>query len=167
MSQHFYADGATHNDHHKEINIGSVTSSDLKDIVKGFFEDDDVEDAEEVSDGDTLQPVKNLPKGNDDDNEMNDETNDTIMSESDELCHFIYPGLDEKEALQVHRQIKDLVKRFPMKDICSFLNRLAGEKKILQPQIPQNAFEELHRMGMPSPETRGFGYDNFCKYYRK
>ena len=46
MSQHFYADGATHNDHHKEINIGSVTSSDLKDIVKGFFEDDDVEDAE-------------------------------------------------------------------------------------------------------------------------
>lgn len=45
MSQHYYADGATHNDHHKEINIGSVTSNDLKDIVKGFFKDDDVEDA--------------------------------------------------------------------------------------------------------------------------
>lgn len=85
----------------------------------------------------------------------------------EELCHFIYPGLDEKEAQQVHRQIKDLVKRFSMKDICSFLNRLADENKILQPQIPQNAFEELHRMGMPPQETKGFGYDNFCKYYRK
>ncbi len=85
----------------------------------------------------------------------------------EELCHFIYPGLDEKESLQVHRQIKDLVKRFPMKDICSFLNCLAEENKILLPQIPQNAFDELHRMGMPSAETKGFGYDNFCKYYRK
>ncbi len=86
---------------------------------------------------------------------------------AEELCHFIYPGLDDREALVVNRQIRDLVKRFPMKDICSFLNRLAEEKRILLPQIPQNAFDELHRMGMPSPETKGFGYDNFCKYYRK
>lgn len=48
MSQHYYADGATHNDNHKEINIGSVTSNDLKGIVKGFFKDDDVENAEVI-----------------------------------------------------------------------------------------------------------------------
>lgn len=152
MSQHFYADGATHNDHHKEINIGSVTSNDLKDIVKGFFKYADVEEAEII---------------NDEDSETNNTTSETTMQDSEELCHFIYPGLNDNEALIVHRQIKDLVKRFPMKDICSFLNQLAEEKKILQPQIPQNAFEELHRMGMPSQETKGFGYDNFCKYYRK
>lgn len=46
MSQHYYADGAIHNDHHKEINIGSVTSNDLKEIVKGVFKNDDVVDAE-------------------------------------------------------------------------------------------------------------------------
>lgn len=79
-------------------------------------------------------------------NEANGASPNSITQDSEELCHFIYPGLDEKEAQQVHRQIKDLVKRFPMKDICSFLNQLAEEKKILQPQIPQNAFEELHRM---------------------
>lgn len=161
MSQHYYADGATHNDHHKELNIGSVTSNDLKDIVKGFFKDDDVEDAEVINDNDSLRY---------DDykyNEAKDASKDITMQETKELCHFIFPGLDEKEAQQVHRQIKDLVARFSMKDICSFLNRLAEEKKILQPQIPQNAFEELHRMGMPSQETKGFGYDNFCKYYRK
>lgn len=98
-------------------------------------------------------------------NSTSEQSKDEVVQE--ELCHFIYPGLDEKEAQQVHRQIKDLVKRFPMKDICSFLNRLADENKILQPQIPQNAFEELHRMGMPPQDTKGFGYDNFCKYYRK
>ena len=113
-------------------------------------------------------PSTQLRTGSDSDNSANstsEQSKDEVVQE--ELCHFIYPGLDEKEAQQVHRQIKDLVKRFPMKDICSFLNRLANENKILQPQIPQNAFEELHRMGMPPQDTKGFGYDNFCKYYRK
>jgi len=85
----------------------------------------------------------------------------------EELCHFIYPGLDEKEGLKVHRQVKDLVKRFAMKDICCFLQSLADEKKVLLPQIPQNAFDELHRMGMPGIDAKGFSYDNFCKCYRK
>lgn len=85
----------------------------------------------------------------------------------EELCHFIYPGLDEQESLTVHRQIRDVVRRFGMKDICSFLKRLADEDKVLLPQVPQNAFDELHRMGMPPQDVKGFGYDNFCKYYRK
>lgn len=88
-------------------------------------------------------------------------------AEEEELCHFVYPGLEAREAWAVHRQIKDLVRRFPMKDICTFLSKLAEEKKILLPQIPKNAIEELQRMGMPSTEAKGFGYDNFCKYYRK
>lgn len=88
-------------------------------------------------------------------------------AEEEELCHFVYPGLGEREAWAVHRQIKDLVRRFPMKDICTFLSKLAEEKKILLPQIPKNAIEELQRMGMPSTAAKGFGYDNFCKYYRK
>lgn len=87
--------------------------------------------------------------------------------EDGELCHFIYPGLEEEEALKVHRQIKDVVRRFGMKDICAFLKRLADDDKLLLPQVPQNAFDELHRMGMPSQDVKGFGYDNFCKYYRK
>lgn len=86
--------------------------------------------------------------------------------DNEELCHFIYPGLNEKESWVVHHQIKDLVKRFAMKDICAFLRSLEKEKKILLPQIPQNAFDELHRMGLPPEETKGYSYDNFCKFYR-
>jgi len=84
-----------------------------------------------------------------------------------ELFHFIYPGLDDNDAQIVHRQVKDIVKRFPIKDICIFLKKLADQEKILLPQNPQNTFEELHRMGLPSEETEGYGYDNFCKNYRK
>jgi len=100
-------------------------------------------------------------------NEVAHDRNQTGHTESEELCHFLYPGIDEEQGLSIHQQIKDLVSRFAMKDICNFLKVLAEEKKILLPQIPQNAFDELHRMGMPPEETKGFGYDNFCKYYRK
>lgn len=87
-------------------------------------------------------------------------------TKDEELCHFIFPGLDEQESVRVHHQIKDLVCRFSLKDICAFLRSLEKEKKILLPQIPQNAFDELHRMGLPPEETKGYSYDNFCKFYR-
>lgn len=50
MSQHYYEEGATHNDHHKEINIsgGHFTEKVFVDLVKGFFDCDNVEDAEIV-----------------------------------------------------------------------------------------------------------------------
>ena len=46
-----YDAGAIHNDHHKEINIGTVLESVLKDLISNFFKDDaeDAEVLEEVS----------------------------------------------------------------------------------------------------------------------
>ena len=49
----YYVGGATHNDHHKEINIGGdVTAEALQQIVTDFFKDEDAEpvDAEPVDD---------------------------------------------------------------------------------------------------------------------
>ena len=43
--KYHYEPGAIHNDHHKEINIGSVPERAIGDIIKNFFKDD-VEDAE-------------------------------------------------------------------------------------------------------------------------
>lgn len=41
MSQHYYADGAIHQDNHKEITIGgNVTSEALSQIMKAFFAED-------------------------------------------------------------------------------------------------------------------------------
>lgn len=48
MSQHYYADGAIHQDNHKEITIGgNVTTEALSQIMKSFFAGD-AEDAEIV-----------------------------------------------------------------------------------------------------------------------
>ena len=47
----YYAGGATHNDHHKEINIGGdVTAETLQQIMADFLSDEDAEpvDAEPV-----------------------------------------------------------------------------------------------------------------------
>ena len=43
--KYHYEPGAIHNDHHQEINIGSVSEKALGDILKRFFKDD-AEDAE-------------------------------------------------------------------------------------------------------------------------
>lgn len=43
--KYHYEPGAIHNDHHKEINIGSVPERAIGDIIKNFFKDD-AEDAE-------------------------------------------------------------------------------------------------------------------------
>jgi hypothetical protein len=49
MERNHYDSGAIHNDHHKEINIGNVSESVLKDLISNFFKDD-AEDAEVLED---------------------------------------------------------------------------------------------------------------------
>ena len=55
MSNHLYADGATHNDHHKEINIqGNVTVEALKELANGFFADTVEAKSEPVDSGEVI-----------------------------------------------------------------------------------------------------------------
>lgn len=49
MSTHYYADGATHNDHHKELNInGSITPEQLRQLARRFL-DEEAEEADEAT----------------------------------------------------------------------------------------------------------------------
>lgn len=91
-----------------------------------------------------------------------------IMDDSEELCHFIHPSvIDDEEKIKIHKEIQNLVHCNNFPNICSYLNSMADEKRILLPIDPNRAFSELHRMGMPGEENEGFSYKNFCKYYRK
>ena len=47
MSNYTYADGAIHNDHHKEMTINISGKTDIAALVKAFMADD-AQDAEEV-----------------------------------------------------------------------------------------------------------------------
>lgn len=58
--KYHYEPGAIHNDHHKEINIGSVSEKALGDIIKNFFNESAEEvDYEEISDETSSTQVSN------------------------------------------------------------------------------------------------------------
>ena len=83
----------------------------------------------------------------------------------EELFRFIHPEVDEAQAVAVHKQVKRLVERFGIQQICDYLTQLANERKILLPQKTNVAYDELVRMGMPNGE--GYALKTFEKYYRK
>ena len=88
-----------------------------------------------------------------------------ITNADEEWFHFIHPEVDDSEEVKIHQAVKKLVKRFGVKEICDYLSQMAREKKVLLPQKPNVAYDELVRMGMPNGE--GFALKTFEKYYRK
>ena len=92
-------------------------------------------------------------------------TNRDAIPAGEELFHFIHPEVDDSEEVKIHQAVKKLVKRFGVKEICDYLSQMAREKKVLLPQKPNVAYDELVRMGMPNGER--FALKTFEKYYRK
>ena len=83
-----------------------------------------------------------------------------------ELFRFTHPRLDVKEEEEIDRQIRILVKHSNIPTICKYLRELSKQNSILLPDA-QPMFEELHRLGMPGKDKRGYTYDNFVTYYKK
>lgn len=88
-----------------------------------------------------------------------------VSTIKEELFHFIHPAIDDKEALCIHNEVKRLLIRSGIQEICKYLFQMAKDKKILLPQSPLIAYQELLRMGMPTGE--GFNDKTFYKYYMK
>ena len=85
--------------------------------------------------------------------------------QDEEMFKFVHPSLDDEAAWQVHNEVKRLVKRQGVQEICLYLRKLVSEDKIYLPIMPSVAYAELVRMGMPDGE--GFTLKTFMKYYRK
>lgn len=129
------------------------------DKIEAIFDKDSgmqITNADEVS----KQGVQNVVPAADDGVTKRD-----AIPAGEELFHFIHPEVDDSEEVKIHQAVKKLVKRFGVKEICDYLSQMANEKKILLPQKPNVAYDELVRMGMPSGE--GFALKTFEKYYRK
>jgi hypothetical protein len=86
-----------------------------------------------------------------------------LQESGEEMFHFIHPSLDDEEGWKIHNEVKRLVKRQSIPDICQYLKKLASEEKILLPLMPSVAYAELVRMGMPNGE--GFSEKHFKKHY--
>lgn len=85
--------------------------------------------------------------------------------EREELCFFIHPSVDADKAWQIHDEIKRLVARQGIQEICRYLSQLSGEQKVLLPQNAEKAYKELVRLGMPDGE--GYSLKTFMKYYKR
>ena len=86
--------------------------------------------------------------------------------ESDmELFHFIHPAMEEEQERKIHNEVKRLVKRQGIQEICQHLYKMSLKEKILLPQNPSVAYKELTRIGMPDGD--GFNLKTFQKYYKK
>lgn len=90
---------------------------------------------------------------------------DVTTQHDEEIFKFVHPSFDDEEAWKVHKEVKRLVKRQGIQEICLYLKKLASEDKIYLPIMPSVAYAELVRMGMPT--TEGFGEKYFGKHYHQ
>ena len=112
--------------------------------------------------------VQNVYHGGEAETKPSTDNDDITDMDDIELCHFIHPSVtDDKERMQIHREIENLVRCNTIPNICSYLSKMAGDSRILLPIEPISALKELRRMGMPEEDAEGFKYKNFAKYYRK
>ena len=102
-------------------------------------------------------------------NVLNDKVNGNTVSylheSGEEMFHFVHPSLNDEEGWKIHNEVKRLVRRQSVPDICQYLKKLASEDKILLPLMPSMAYTELIRMGMPGGE--GFSEKYFRNCYIK
>lgn len=92
-------------------------------------------------------------------------TNEDEPERNEELFKFICPSVPSDQEWLIHDEVKRLVTRQGIQEICLYLKQLADEKKIYLPISPGAAYKELTRMGMPQGE--GFNEKTFQKYYKR
>jgi hypothetical protein len=83
----------------------------------------------------------------------------------EKLSFLVHPSVPAEQEWQIHDEIKNLVARQSIPDICRYMKEMATEKKILLPQMASAAYAELVRMGMPDGE--GYSEKYFTKLYNR
>ena len=84
----------------------------------------------------------------------------------EDLFRFIHPHVtSDEERMQVHKEIKNLVRNFPLPEIARYLQQMRKETRVYLSVKPELMFDELHRLGMPEENTPGFTYKNFTNYF--
>lgn len=87
-------------------------------------------------------------------------------SHDEELTFLLHPAIvSNEEQWKIHDEIKRLVRAQGVQEICNYLWQMRSDNRILLPESPGRAYEELVRLGMPNGE--GFNPKTFQKYYRR
>ena len=84
---------------------------------------------------------------------------------NEEPFHFVHPSLSGEREWEIHEEVKRLVKRQGVQEICRYLQDMEARGDVFLPQMSSVAYAELVRMGMP--EEKGYGEKYFTKHYRR
>lgn len=93
----------------------------------------------------------------------NQEQPSSAQPDNEKLFQFIHPSIEVEDEWRIHNEVKRLVRRNGIQEICHYLRQLKKDNKVLLPQSPSIAYAELVRMGMPNKD--GFNESTFRKYY--
>lgn len=83
----------------------------------------------------------------------------------EELFHFIHPAVSGEREWEIHEEVKRLVSRQGIQEVCRYLQEMEARGDVFLPQMPSVAYAELVRMGMPT--GKGYSEKYFIKFYRK
>lgn len=83
----------------------------------------------------------------------------------EEPFRFVHPTLSGEREREIHEEVKRLVKRQGIQEICRYLQEMQARGDVFLPQMPSVAYAELVRMGMPQGD--GFSEKYFTKHYRR
>ena len=85
--------------------------------------------------------------------------------QDEEMFKFVHPSLDDEEGWKVHNEVKRLVTRQGVQEICLYLKELASQGRAYLPIVSTGVYKELVRMGMP--DSKGFSDEHFRKHYQQ
>jgi hypothetical protein len=128
-------------DHSKHVTI-NAPGADISSLVRSIFADD-VTPSEDFS---SVSPesYSDIP-----------------------LFKFIHVAVtDDKERIDVHKMVCNIVRLPKMQLVCDELYKLMKNMKVLSTINPEAMLGELRRMGLPSADTPGFSDKNFYFYYK-
>lgn len=164
MSKHYYAEGAIHNDQHREFHVEApMKSDDILKLAKGFFADDDVEDAVVVEEKNTMENLMAsvLPS-----------TQEIIMADFKDYVQKVEPlgffRLPKVQMLNQQQQVRLIQKmQVSEKALCFALAQELDWYKYIEDQIPGYqkakdriaAFVQIFGVG----ERQAAGYINALK----
>ncbi len=132
---------------HVDKEIGNVENGGIGIMING--KEVDWKDARKKAASSAAEP--SVPKG---------------KERQDEVFKFIHPAIDSKETeWQIHDEIKRLVTKQGIQEICQYLKQMADEKRILLPQNAEKVYNELVRIGMPNGE--GYNLKTFRNCYMR
>lgn len=98
---------------------------------------------------------------------MPGEANKPLPQKEEELFRYIHPSVTDKDKRrEVHEEVKNLVRNYPLPEIFSHLDRMAKNERVYYKTLNHAVLRaELERLGLPNETQSGYSAKTFDKHF--